>query len=290
MNIREIQTVVTGRPTLDGAGVHIRRTLGRHRHDLDPFLMIDEIRSDDEADFGAGFPPHPHRGIETLTLMFKGGFEHRDHLGNRAELRDGGAQWMSAGRGVIHSEMPLRSGEGLHGFQIWINLPARDKLKSPEYAQADAAELPWHELANGVRVRAFAGSWTLQGHDIRSPLQSLSAAARVLELVLPAHQACRLPAAAAEAVLVPVIDGALLEGVEAGHTAIFGQGDGLVLRAGEQGAHALVLCGTPLGEPIAQHGPFVMNTDAEIHEAIEAYRNGTLTGESNREYAFGGVS
>jgi len=290
MGIREIRTVLTGRPTLDGAGVHIRRTLGVHRHDLDPFLMIDEIRSDDEAEFIGGFPPHPHRGIETLTLMFKGGFEHRDHLGNRAQLRDGGAQWMSTGRGVIHSEMPLRSDDGLHGFQIWVNLPARDKMKDPEYAQADAAELPWQELSDGVRARVFAGAWELDGRIVQSPLRRLAAAARVLELVLPSQHECRLHTAAQDTALVSVIADSLREGVEAGHTAIFDEGEELAVRAGERGVHVLVLAGTPLAEPIAQHGPFVMNTDEQIREAIDAYRSGTLLGDSGRGHALGAAS
>ena len=277
MSLRDLRTVVAGRPALDGAGVRILRTLGNHRHALDPFLMLDEIRSDDEADFIGGFPPHPHRGIETLTLMLRGGFEHRDHLGHRAELRDGGAQWMSTGRGVIHSEMPLRSPEGLHGFQIWINLPARDKLKEPEYAQVDADQLPWHEFGDGARARVFAGAWSLGGHTVRSPLARLAASARVLELLLPAGHECVLDVAPGDAALVYVIDGALAGGVGAGSTAIFDSGAALGVRAGADVAHVLVLAGTPIGEPIAQHGPVVMNTGDEIREAIEAYRNGSLT-------------
>lgn len=290
MGNRSIRTVLAGHPTQDGAGVRIRRTLGVQSHDLDPFLMLDEIRSDAEADFIGGFPPHPHRGIETLTLMLRGGFEHRDHLGNRAQLLDGGAQWMSTGRGVIHSEMPLPGIGGLHGFQIWINLPARDKLKEPEYAQADADALPWRELDGGARARAIAGSWELDGETLRSPLQRLSANARALEVVLSPHREQCLAVAVEETVLVYVVAGSLREGVNAGHLAIFGAGSTVSLTAGEHGAHLLVLAGRALGEPIVQHGPFVMNSAEEIREAIDAYRNGTLTGNSASGNAFGAAS
>lgn len=285
MTSRTISSVIPGQFVRDGSGVRIRRTIGVQQHDLDPFLMIDEIRSGDEADFIGGFPPHPHRGIETLTVMLAGGFEHRDHLGNHAELRDGGAQWLAAGRGVIHSEMPLRSVSGLHGFQIWINLPARDKLKAPAYAQAEAAELPWRDLEEGIRARIIAGYWILGGERAAAPLPQPAAGARVLELVLPAHAAHRTSAAAGEKTIVYVIDGVLHEGVMAGHAAIHGQGEVLEVRAGDAGAHVLLLAGTPIGEPIVQHGPFVMNTDEEIREAIAAYRSGTLTEGIDRHAA-----
>ena len=278
MNTRRIDKILDSRPTSDGDGVKIRRTLGLHRHDLDTFLMIDEIRADDAADYVGGFPPHPHRGIETFTLMFEGGFEHRDHLGHREALRDGGAQWMSTGRGVIHSEMPLLEQGRLHGFQLWVNLPAAQKMKAPEYAQADAAALPVRELPGGVRAKVFGGRWQLEGEEVASPLGRLAAGARVLELRLPAAGEWRLPTPAEESVLVYVIDGALAgeQAVQAGQTAIFGAGDALALRAGAAGARLLVLAGRPLGEPIAHYGPFVMNTEEEIRQAIADYRAGTL--------------
>jgi hypothetical protein len=278
MNTRRIDKILDSRPTSDGDGVKIRRTLGVHRHDLDPFLMIDEIRADEAADYVGGFPPHPHRGIETFTLMFEGGFEHRDHLGHQEALRDGGAQWMSTGRGVIHSEMPLAQEGRLHGFQLWVNLPAAQKMKAPEYAQADAAALPVRELSGGVRAKVFGGRWQLQGEDVVSPLDRLAAGARVLELTLPGEAEVRLPTPAEDAVLVYVIDGSLQDGapVRAGQTAIYGAGAELALSAGPAGARLLVLAGTPLGEPIAHHGPFVMNTEEEIRQAIADYRNGTL--------------
>ena len=278
MNTRRIDKILDSRPTSDGDGVKIRRTLGLHRHDLDPFLMIDEIRADEAADYVGGFPPHPHRGIETFTLMFEGGFQHRDHLGHQEALRDGGAQWMSTGRGVIHSEMPLTQEGRLHGFQLWVNLPAAQKMKAPEYAQAEAAALPMRELPGGVRAKVFGGRWQLAGEEVASPLDRLAAGARVLELRLPAAGELRLPTPADESVLVYVIDGALPgeQPVQAGQTAIYGAGEELGLRAGPAGARLLVLAGRPLGEPIAHYGPFVMNTEEEIRQAIADYRAGTL--------------
>ena len=278
MNTRRIDKILDSRPTSDGDGVKIRRTLGLHRHDLDPFLMIDEIRADEAADYMGGFPPHPHRGIETFTLMFEGGFEHRDHLGHQEALRDGGAQWMSTGRGVIHSEMPLAQEGRLHGFQLWVNLPAAQKMKAPEYAQADAAALPQRELPGGARAKVFGGRWQLEGEEVASPLDRLAAGARVLELALPAGSAATLPVPVGESALVYVIDGALAgeQPVQAGQTAIFGAGDALALHAGQAGARLLVLAGRPLGEPIAHYGPFVMNTEDEIRQAIADYRAGTL--------------
>ena len=279
MGLRQIRQILPGRPASDGDGVRILRTLGQHRHDLDPFLMIDEIRSDDAADYIGGFPPHPHRGIETFTLMLEGGFEHRDHLGHTAALRDGGAQWMSTGRGVIHSEMPLTREGRLHGFQLWVNLPAAQKMKAPEYAQAEAGELPVATLPGGIIAKAFGGRWTLAGQALASPLDRLAAGARVLELRMPAGSELLLELPPRDAALVRVIDGRLDAGLElqAGQTATFGHGEQLRLRASEAGAHLLLLAGTPLGEPIAHYGPFVMNTEEEIRQAIADYRSGDFT-------------
>ena len=186
MKGREIQQILPARSSRDGDGVRIQRVVGQRQHDLDPFLMVDEIRSDDQADYVGGFPAHPHRGIETLTYMLSGGFVHQDNFGHRAELRNGGAQWMSTGSGIIHSEMPLIHEGLLHGFQLWINLPAVQKMKTPEYRQATAEELPAVALRNGGSARVFGGSWLLEGTTVSSPLASMAAAARTLDLQLPA--------------------------------------------------------------------------------------------------------
>ena len=279
MSVREVLQILPARRSRDGDGVLIQRVVGQQAHDLDPFLMVDEIRSDDQADYVGGFPAHPHRGIETLTYMLSGGFVHQDNLGHRAELSNGGAQWMSAGRGIIHSEMPLIHQGLLHGFQLWINLPAAQKMKNPEYRQATARELPQLKLANGGLVRAFAGHWTLEGHTLGSPLAGMAAGSRALDVQLPAAAQLSLDVPAADTVLAYVYQGVLLAGlpIQKGQLARFGKGEQITLTAGADGVRLLLLAGTPLAEPIAQHGPFVMNTEAEIRQAIADYRNGTLT-------------
>ena len=279
MSVREVLQILPARRSRDGDGVLIQRVVGQQAHDLDPFLMVDEIRSDDQADYVGGFPAHPHRGIETLTYMLSGGFVHQDNLGHRAELSNGGAQWMSAGRGIIHSEMPLIHQGLLHGFQLWINLPAAQKMKNPEYRQATARELPQLKLASGGLARAVAGQWTLEGHTLGSPLAGMAAGARALDLQLPAAAQLSLDLPAADTVLAYVYQGVLLAGlpIQKGQLARFGKGEQITLTAGADGVRLLLLAGTPLAEPIAQHGPFVMNTEAEIRQAIADYRNGTLT-------------
>jgi redox-sensitive bicupin YhaK (pirin superfamily) len=245
---------------------------------MDPFLMLDEIRSVDSADYVGGFPPHPHRGIETLTYMLAGGFVHEDSMGHREELRDGGAQWMFSGRGVIHSELPLIHQGLLHGFQIWINIPAANKMTAPRYKQATRDELPVATLDNGVTVRSFGGRWEIAGKTLMSPLDGYSAQARALDIALPANTSLTLALPAEHTALAYVFDGAL-QGtpvINARQMARYGAGDTLVLTAGNSATRVLLLTGKPLGEPIAQYGPFVMNTEQEIQQAIDDYRNGRL--------------
>jgi quercetin 2,3-dioxygenase len=279
MSHKRIRQVLPSHPASDGAGVKIRRIVGRAQHDLDPFLMLDEIRSDKRDEFVAGFPSHPHRGIETLTIMLEGGFEHQDHMGHRAAIRAGGAQWMSAGRGVIHSEMPL-PGEGrIHGFQLWINLPARDKLREPDYAQAEAGELP--ELAlDGGRLRVIAGRYG----DAVSPIGRTACETAVLELRLePGARFSWSPPAGHRALVRPFHGQAWLANpagpdtlLDSGQMAAL-DGDGDVpITAGDGAAGMLLLSGRPLGEPIVQYGPFVMNTADEIRQAIRDYQSGAL--------------
>lgn len=279
MTTKRIRQVLTGQPASDGAGVRILRTVGRGQHDLDPFLMLDEIRSDQREDFVAGFPPHPHRGIETLTMMLDGGFEHQDHMGHRAAIRSGGAQWMSAGRGVIHSEMPLPEESKIHGFQLWINLPAADKLQEPDYAQAEAAELPVLELEAG-RLRVLAGRL---GEQV-SPIDHPACEAAVLDLQLaPGGRYEWTPPAGHRALVRPYV-GAVsvgagadqLDGLESGRMAVLHDAGPIILQAGEEPAGMLLLSGRPLGEPIVQYGPFVMNTPEEIRQAIRDYQTGAL--------------
>jgi hypothetical protein len=278
-NNRQVQQILPSRSTSDGDGVRIQRTLGQHRHDMDPFLMLDEIRSVDSADYVGGFPPHPHRGIETLTYMLAGGFVHEDNMGHREELRDGGAQWMSSGRGVIHSELPLIHEGLLHGFQLWINLPAAQKMREPAYKQATREELPEATLDNGTVLRSFGGTWEIAGKTLVSPLNNFSANARALDINLPANTALQIAVPHDDTVLAYVFDGTLVtenKNIERQNVVRYGSGSTVELQAGNKGARCLLLTGTPLGEPIAQHGPFVMNTEAEMQQAIEDYRAGNF--------------
>lgn len=273
-----LRQVLPSQAASDGAGVKIRRIVGRSSHDMDPFLMLDEIRSDQRADFDAGFPSHPHRGIETLTIMLEGGFEHQDHMGHRAAIRSGGAQWMSAGRGVIHSEMPL-PGEGrIHGFQLWINLPAADKLRAPDYEQAEAEQLPSLELEQG-RLRVIAGRY---GEAV-SPIDRPACEAAVLDLRLePGSQFHWAPPSGHRAFVRPYAGRLTLANpsgpavvLESGSLAVL-EGAEIAITADSEGAGMLLLSGRPLGEPIVQYGPFVMNTAEEIRQAIRDYQSGTL--------------
>jgi quercetin 2,3-dioxygenase len=284
MNTRRIRQVLQGQPASDGAGVRILRIVGRAQHDMDPFLMLDEIRSDRRDDFVAGFPSHPHRGIETLTVMLEGGFEHQDHLGHRAAIRAGGAQWMSAGRGVIHSEMPLPGEGSIHGFQLWINLPAKDKLREPGYAQAEAIELPALQLAHG-RLRVIAGRFG----EHASPIADTACEAVVLDLALaPGGRYEWAPPAGHRALLRPYRGQVVVEHaggqaatIDSGQMAILDGEGSIGITAGEDGAGLLLLSGRPLGEPIVQHGPFVMNTASEIRDAIRDYQTGALVAPLN---------
>lgn len=278
MKTRTPLQIFNGRPSTDGAGVKILRVLGQHRHDLDPFLMLDEIRSDNSDDYIGGFPPHPHRGIETFTYMIAGGFIHEDHLGNRAELRDGGAQWMSTGHGIIHSELPLVKDGFLHGFQLWINLPATQKLKKPDYGQVTNEDIPTHHFDNGTSVRVLGGTWQLGDVHLSSPLNQLACNARVLDVQLPENEHFSMPTPIEDTVLAFVFEGALsAPSVQARQLVRFTEGEHLSITASTEGARLLLLMGTPLHEPIVQHGPFVMNTEAEILQAIDDYKTGKLT-------------
>jgi quercetin 2,3-dioxygenase len=279
MSQRRIRQVLQGQPASDGAGVKITRITGRGQHDMDPFLMLDEIRSDKRDEFVAGFPSHPHRGIETLTIMLEGGFEHQDHMGHRAAIRSGGAQWMSAGRGVIHSEMPLPGEGSIHGFQLWINLPAADKLREPDYAQAEARELPDLALKGG-RLRVLAG----RHGELVSPINRTACEAAVMELRLGPGGSFRwTPPAGHRALVRPFHGRVRLAGapgqevqLTSGRMVVL-DGDGeVVITADEAGAGMLLLSGRPLGEPIVQYGPFVMNTPDEIRQAIMDYQTGAL--------------
>jgi redox-sensitive bicupin YhaK (pirin superfamily) len=262
---------------MDGAGVAIQRVAGFAETAMDPILMLDELRSEHREDFAAGFPPHPHRGMQTLTYMKHGGIIHEDSQGNRGEIRSGGAQYMSAGRGIIHSEMPTQDSQGLHGFQLWFNLPAAEKMDAPRYR-----DLPLGELATtrgtGFQVTAVSGSWQLGvDADLQGPLTELAAQAALADISLEPDARVTLATGVAESVMAYIYDGALaLDGGprRAREMLLFDQGESLSLRAGSHGAGLLLLRGRPIGEPVVHYGPFVMNTQAEIEQAIRDYQSG----------------
>ncbi len=276
MTLRTIQEIRTAHPSRDGDGVAIQRIAGMQHAGMDPILMIDELRSEHREDFGGGFPPHPHRGMQTLTYLRHGGIIHEDNQGNRGEIRGGGAQWMSAGRGIIHSEMPTADSTGLHGFQLWINLPRADKMSAPRYRDIPAAELA-HAAGEGFDLTAIAGGWQLSDVEATGPLEELAPLAGVADLALAAEARVELATEAEESVLVYVYEGKLQQAgteVAAQQLLVTSRGDHLSLQAGTDGARVLLLRGRPIGEPVAQYGPFVMNTPAEIEQALQDYQSG----------------
>ena len=269
---RQLSRRIDARPSSDGDGVRIHRIGGREVSAVfDPFLMLDEIRSADGSDYIGGFPPHPHRGFETVTYMLHGRMRHEDHLGNRGLLSDGGVQWMTAGRGVIHSEMPEQSDGLLHGFQLWLNLPAAEKMRPADYADYSAGQLPRVPVAGG-EVRVIAGRFA----GVASPVVTGTTAPLYLDLRLEPGAALAVPVPARQQASLYVYEGATGE-LAARQLGIYTDGDTLALHAGPEGGRALLLAGTPLREPGHQYGPFVMNSMTEIEQAIDDYNSGRLT-------------
>jgi redox-sensitive bicupin YhaK (pirin superfamily) len=276
---RAVERLVAGQATSDGAGVKLTRVLTQNlQRRLDPFLMLDAFGTDNPGDYIGGFPDHPHRGFETVTYMLDGRMRHRDSAGNEGLLSSGGVQWMTAGRGVIHSEMPEQEAGRMEGFQLWLNLPARDKMCPPWYRDIPAADIPELRTAEGVVVRVIAGSSQgLAGAMQRDATQPL-----YLDLALPAGAVFEQPLPAAHNAFVYVYRGALAIGgqdVPRQRMAILANtpgSDGVRLQGGPDGARALLIAGQPLNEPIAQYGPFVMNRNEEIYQAVEDFRAGRL--------------
>lgn len=275
---RTLEHVVEGTPTSDGAGVRLVRLLTPDlQRRLDPFLMLDLFGSDRPEDYLAGFPEHPHRGFETITLMLEGRMRHRDSAGNEGLLGPGGVQWMIAGRGVIHSEMPEQQEGRMAGYQLWLNLPAADKLRPPWYRDFTADAVPRLDLP-GLALRAVAGN----ALGITGAVQRETTDPLVLDLQLDVGYELALPLPASHNAFVAVSRGSVqIEGSEvpAGRMAILANDpafDGVRLRAGPQGAQALLVAGRPLNEPIVQHGPFVMNSREQILQAVDDFRRGVL--------------
>jgi quercetin 2,3-dioxygenase len=284
MKQRTLAQVIPSVPTSDGAGVKLRRSLGsgHERLRIDPFLMLDEFYSDDPNDYLAGFPPHPHRGFETVTYMLDGHMQHKDNFGNTGDLGPGSVQWMTAARGIIHSEMPQQSAGRMRGFQLWLNLPGTEKMKPASYRDIPAGQIPTVALPGGGEARVIAGSLDVGGARTQGPVNG-DGAKPTDPLYLDVH----LPAGASFTAPIPPGRNAFLYAYE-GSATIGGQplphraagllsdGDAVTVTAGSEGARCLLLAARPLGEPVVQYGPFVMNTREQIEEAIYEYNMGTL--------------
>jgi redox-sensitive bicupin YhaK (pirin superfamily) len=281
MTSRTLQKVIQSIPASDGAGVRLRRSLGAQPGlRVDPFLMLDEFSSENPDDYVAGFPSHPHRGFETVTYLIDGHMLHEDHLGHRGDLRSGGVQWMSAGRGIVHSEMPQQERGRMRGFQLWINLPGREKMKPPAYRDLQPEEIPVVELPGGGRVKVIAGTTSVAGRDTRGPLGGLTTDPLYLDVELPAGAAFAQPVNAEYSAFVYPYEGSVTIAqtrLPAHGAGVLGPGERIEATAGSEGARFLVLAGRPLREPVAQYGPFVMNTREEIEQAIRDYQSGELT-------------
>lgn len=269
-----IKKIVNSQATQDGDGVKISRIADFTGKSFDPFLMFDELKSDDKNDFIGGFPAHPHRGIETFTYMIKGGFEHQDQLGNKKHISAGNVQWMSTGYGVIHSEMPIADEKSaMHGFQIWLNMPATDKLRPARYQ--DSTSLPILQNDSGATLKLLAGQWAFSGVTKSSPLVGLTGNGAIADLTLASHGEAELSLKDAEQVLVYVHTGAIARPkLNAGQMAIVDRQYILKMIASEQGAGALIFTGNKINEKIVHMGPFVMNTEQEIKDAINDYQDG----------------
>ena len=288
MSTRTLLHIIESTPTSDGAGVKLRRSLGSQRGlHVDPFLMLDEFYSDNPNDYIAGFPAHPHRGFETVTYMLDGHMRHEDHMGNRGDLGPGDVQWMTAARGIIHSEMPQQSEGRMRGFQLWLNLPSSEKMKPAHYLDIPSSQIPTVALPQGGQIRLIAGTLDIEGRALNGPINGagakLSTDPLYLDVHLPTGSEFTLPIESGyNAFLYPyeggVEVGAVGEARPLAHRAagVLSAGDGVRVRAGDDGVRFLLLAAKPLREPVVQYGPFVMNTREEIEQALADYRDGRL--------------
>jgi quercetin 2,3-dioxygenase len=298
MSIRPVKRIVSAQPTIEGAGVHLRRAFGfGDTKEFDPFLLLDDFRNDRPDDYRAGFPWHPHRGIETITYVLAGNVEHQDSLGNRGDLGAGDVQWMTAGRGILHQEMPQGDTQGrMHGFQLWANLPSTHKMTAPRYQDIKAADIPEIVDDDGTRVRVVCGDfWGKRG-----PVEGVAADPRYLDVWVPPGKRKTLPVEVERHAFAYVFEGSgnfravsqpfgvLTEKTDGGSETVvreqtgnrslvvFDRGDEVTVQAGDEGIRFLLVSGKPIEEPVAWHGPIVMNTQAELQQAFSELRSGTF--------------
>ena len=274
---RKIRSILNRQPTIEGAGVHLNRVFGYSQSpQLDPFLMLDDFRSDNPAQYMKGFPWHPHRGIETITYVTKGDVEHGDSLGNKGIISTGDVQWMTAGSGIIHQEMPKGDPQGaMHGFQLWANLPAAQKMMPPRYRGITADQIPEIELDHGIQVKVIAGS--IGG--AKGPMGDIVINPEYFDCTVPAGRTFVHRTNPDYTAFIYVIEGAgetAGEAIENGTLVLFGEGDRLAVSAASESLRFLLLTGKPLNEPVAWRGPIVMNTQAELELAFREYREGTF--------------
>ena len=285
MSTRTLEQIIASVPASDGAGVKLRRSLGGPGGlRVDPFLMLDEFSSDNPGDYIAGFPAHPHRGFETVTYLLDGHMLHEDHLGHRGDLKTGGVQWMTAGRGIIHSEMPQQQDGRLRGFQLWINLPAREKMKPATYRDLQAEEIPVVALPGGGTAKVIAGAVEVEGTRTAGPIHGLSTDPTYIDVALPAGAHFSHSVSPEYSVFIYPFEGQLnvgpsesSSGLKAHSAGVLTSGDRIEVTAGPEGARFLLLAGRPLREQIVQYGPFVMNTRQEIEQAVRDFQSGALT-------------
>jgi redox-sensitive bicupin YhaK (pirin superfamily) len=284
---RPVAEVVTPEPVVEGAGVRLGRSIGTRSLDhLDPFLLLDHFESLEPRDYQAGFPYHPHRGIETVTIVRKGQVQHRDSLGHHGTVGAGDIQWMTSGSGILHEEMPQVRPEGISGLQLWLNLPAREKMTRPKYRDLRAEHLVETELQEGARVRVIAGD-AADGRLVGA-VEDLAVAPKFIDVTLGPGRAFREPVPRGHAAFAYVDQGEIRFGPERVRAAapalvIFGEGDLIEASAGAGGGRFLLAAARPLGEPIARHGPFVMNTRAEIEQALRDLRTGAFIRDEPRD-------
>jgi len=284
---RPVVQVVTPEPVVEGAGVHLRRSIGTRKLDhLDPFLLLDHFESVNPADYEAGFPYHPHRGIETVTIVRKGEVRHGDSLGHRGAIGAGDIQWMTSGSGILHEEMPQRRPEGIAGLQLWLNLPAREKMSPPKYRDLQGTALTETATDEGARVRVIAG--TADGGRLVGPVDGLAVAPKFVDVTLPPGTTFRETVPRSHTAFAYVDQGVVRFGPEqtpaqAPALVVFGDGDLVEASAGPGGGRFLLAAARPLHEPIARYGPFVMNTRAEIEQTLDDLRTGKFIRQAPRD-------
>jgi len=297
MSIRPVQRIIEAKPTVEGAGVHLRRAFGfGNTQDFDPFLLFDDFRNERPADYLAGFPWHPHRGIETITYVLVGTVTHGDSLGNTGALGAGDVQWMTAGSGILHQEMPQGDPQGrMHGFQLWANLPASLKMTAPRYQDVAAREIPTVTDDDGTSVRVICGSF----RGKTGPVEGVAAEPSYLDVAVPAGRRATLPIDTRRHAFAYVFEGSgafrdasepfgvlteqdgpvtTVAREQTGNRSLvlFGAGDEVTVRAGEEGVRFLLVSGRPIEEPVAWHGPIVMNTQEQLRQAFEELQDGTF--------------